>query len=121
MWRFRLGNSSDNVSRTAEEGNVELPTKDGMLADEITINKYLCDRGAQWTATIGFEGLGVIVLDTKIYPDIDDTIRARDASPGYDPSDDETYQGDVDVLDHVWDAVAEIPEWAERLQELIES
>jgi hypothetical protein len=122
MWQSRLGGSSEEVSfAAAAQGIVTLveKRKEGMLAGEITINKYK-DPDAEWVATIGFQGQGVIVLDTKVYHDIGDKIRARDASLGYDPSDDEWYQGDVDILDRVWDAVVEIPEW-ERMLELIES
>lgn len=66
MWRSRLADSSEEMSHAgAREGFVELLEEEGLLVGERSINKYRFDRDEQWVAAIGFENLGVIVLDTK--------------------------------------------------------
>lgn len=121
MWRSRLADSSEEVSYAAAPQGVveeEEQEEDGFFAGKATLSKYQRPE-EEWTATIGFQGRGVIVLDTKVYDDIGDMIQDRDASTGYDPSDDETYLGDVDIMERAFDAVLEIPECARKLVELL--
>jgi hypothetical protein len=115
MWRSLLGNTSDGLPH-ADVGE-SFGEEDGLWAEEKTIKQYQYNRDKRWVAKVVLLGTGVMVLDTKVYPDIDDMIRRRDASPYLDPASDK-YFGDTQSLDRDIAGILEQPRYGDQYQTL---